>query len=200
MCAHPSASDSEESLPPHNFPTTLPHCSSSSLSFPYDLTLFPGVVHQGFPGSVMSLAYAFDILPAGTQKAASKTSPQSVALSLYIQSTRMEASALLHISVMVTQCECKTKIKHLNNCQAKTRTLLCCHRILVPNSDADCVFEEMVYDSVWLDERGLLTWVLGICGGPTALSLVLYYPLGKLKTPPESLRKECTGETSSWRV
>lgn len=63
----------------------------------------------------------------------------------------------------------------------------------MPNSDADCVFEEMVYDSVWLDERGLLTWVLGIYGGPTALSLVLYYPLGKLKTPPESLRKEFTG-------
>lgn len=44
------------------------------------------------------------------------------------------------------------------------------------------VFEEMVYDSVWLDERGLSTWVLGICGGPAALSLVLYYP------PLENLR------------
>lgn len=50
----------------------------------------------------MSLAYAFDILPAGTRKAVSKTSPQSVALSLYIQSTRMEASVLPHILVMVT--------------------------------------------------------------------------------------------------
>lgn len=34
----------------------------------------------------MSLVYAFDILPVGTQKAASKTSPQPVALSLVIYS------------------------------------------------------------------------------------------------------------------
>lgn len=34
----------------------------------------------------MSLAYGFDILPVGTQKAASKTGPQPVALSLVIYS------------------------------------------------------------------------------------------------------------------
>lgn len=105
----PIASEGEGSLPPHN----SKQLSHTVPSLPYDLHLFPGVVHQGFPGSVMSLAYAFDILPVGTQKAASETSLQSVAHSLYSQSMRTEAYALPLILVTVTHCECKTEVNHL---------------------------------------------------------------------------------------
>lgn len=150
LCAHPIASDSEESLPPHNFPTTSPHCSSASLSFPHDLTLFPGAVHQGFPGSVMSLAYAFDISTSRHTKGSFKDrSTVSGSFIIYSEYEDGGLCAPAHFSVNVRQNQTS------NNCQAKTRTLLYCHRILVPNSDADCVFGEMVYDSVCLDERGL---------------------------------------------
>lgn len=150
LCAHPIAPDSEESLPPHNFPTTSPHCSSASLSFPHDLTLFPGAVHQGFPGSVMSLAYAFDISTSRHTKGSFKDrSTVSGSFIIYSEYEDGGLCAPAHFSVNVRQNQTS------NNCQAKTRTLLDCHRVPVPNSDADCVFGEMVYDSVCLDERGL---------------------------------------------